>query len=174
MRQMAAVATAVLLVGCQAGSEAGQAALSPAGQQALARIEAVAAQARQAAKSGLSFESPSLQRVASPDGGGEQFRLQGILRNGSTSPVAVVTVVASYMDAEGRTVGGHTTQHFFEPAVAPGQTRQVVVTAPMLGGAADQSTSVLLEPAVPSSVGEPVDGWKPLAGPASSTSMEQR
>lgn len=129
-------------------SEQGQAALD-AGRRAASVPEALRAE-------GLRVEAVTLNRV------GNDFEVSGTLKNGSSAPVDGVNLSITFKDAGGNVVGGHSTQQFFQPAVAVGASQPIVLRAPVLPGGQAKAASADIKVLNLAKAGLSPDGWTPL------------
>lgn len=155
----------VLAVGCsKQESDAGDkgSKLSPAGKAALAKIEAKQKVPAELSADGITVGAATVTRKPALTGNGQELEIAAMLTNQSKGPVEGVNLSITFEDADGIVVGGHSTQQYFQPALAVGAKQGLVVRAPVIGGADNRAAkaSVLVLNQIKGG-GSP-DGWKPL------------
>ena len=150
---------AVLAAGCSKNDAATPATtgnLSEQGQAALAAGRRAASVPATLRAEGVRVEAVALKRV------GNDFEISGTLRNGSSAPVDGVNLSVTFKDAGGNVVGGHSTQQFFQPAVAVGASQAIVLRAPVLAGGQSKAASADVKVLNLAKAGLSPDGWTPL------------
>lgn len=112
---------------------------------------------------GVAVENSAIALKPAASGGGNELEITGTLTNHSNKSVDGVNLVITFQNEQGQTLGGHTTQQYFEPAIGAGKSQALVIRAPALGGTADSATRARIAVAnlVKAGQGAP-DGWKPL------------
>lgn len=93
---------------------------------------------------------------------GANLEITGVIKNGSAAPVDGVNLSVAFKDAAGNVVGGHSTQQYFQPALALGKAQQLVLIAPALPGAQGKATAAEIKVVNLAKSGQSPDGWKPL------------
>lgn len=110
---------------------------------------------------GLRADGVTISGVAVRPGGGS-LEITGSIKNGSNAPVEGVNLSVTFMDDAGIVVGGHSTQHFFQPPLGPGKDQAIVILAPALPGAQGKAVAAEIKVLNLAKAGEAPDGWKPL------------
>lgn len=167
-RVVAAVIVSLGLVACNEGNNPGQAetvAPASAGENkadakadALAKAEAAAAlrEAGGPSVKGLSVVDAAVTLAE------DHLEVQGKMVNDTGKAVGGVNLVLTFVDSDGRTVGGHSSQQFFSPALPAGESQQLVVRVQTLGGTLGKASAVSVRAANLIEPGGSPDGWKPL------------
>lgn len=168
-KSLVALALSALIAGCtQSGAQSAQAAggpgtkLSPAGKAALAKLENKDKVPADLVAEGLSVGPATVAKKPALTGQGQELEITGTFKNGSDRPVEGINLMVTFMGADGTVVGGHSTQQYFQPALAAGAEQPLVLRAPTLGGRADDAVKAEVKVISRVKQGESPDGWKPL------------
>lgn len=158
-----AVACAVV-AGCGKDGDGGKdgSKLSPEGKAAVAKIEAKARLPADLVADGITVGPATLARKPALSGNGEELEIEATVTNGSKAPVEGLNLSITFEDADGIVVGGHSTQQYFQPALAVGGKQAIVVRAPVIGGADNRAAKASVMVLNKVKGGGAPDGWRPL------------
>lgn len=125
-----------------------------------ARMQAAAKVPAELAATGVSVTNVVVKKVSGDHG--DELEVTGTLKNASAKAVDGVNLLVTFKTADGRTLGGHNTQQFFQPALAAGGSQALVLRAPAIGGTIDAANAAGIDVVNLVRAGQSPDGWKPL------------